>query len=68
MATAETTSLPSSAVEDYSKAIYALQQRGECPVSTNALAERLGVTPASASGMVKRLGELGLVSHQPYRG
>ena len=37
-------------------------------MSTNALAERLGVTPASASGMVKRLGELGLVSHQPYRG
>ena len=31
-------------------------------------AERLGVTPASASGMVKRLGELGLVEHRPYRG
>ncbi len=68
MATAENTGLRSSAVEDYSKAIYALQQRGERPVSTNALAERLGVTPASASGMVKRLGELGLVSHQRYRG
>ncbi len=38
------------------------------PVSTTALAERLGVTPASASGMVKRLGELGLVEHEPYRG
>ncbi len=37
-------------------------------MSTNALADRLGVTPASASGMVKRLGELGLVTHQPYRG
>ncbi len=37
-------------------------------MSTNALAERLGVTPASASGMVKRLGELGLVEHRPYRG
>ncbi len=37
-------------------------------MSINALAERLGVTPASASGMVKRLGELGLVAHQPYRG
>ncbi|MDQ2896718.1 MAG: metal-dependent transcriptional regulator [Actinomycetota bacterium] len=68
MATAETTGLRSSAVEDYSKAIYALEQRGECPVSTNALAERLGVTPASASGMVKRLGELGLVAHQRYHG
>jgi DtxR family Mn-dependent transcriptional regulator len=28
----------------------------------------MGVTPASASGMVKRLAELGLVEHQPYRG
>src|SRR5205085_2035048 len=34
----------------------------------NALAERLGVTAASASGMVKRLGELGLVEHRPYHG
>ncbi|HET9103579.1 MAG TPA: metal-dependent transcriptional regulator [Solirubrobacteraceae bacterium] len=67
MATAEN-ALRSSAVEDYSKAIYALEQRSGCPVSTNALADRLGVTAASASGMVKRLGELGLVSHQPYRG
>jgi DtxR family transcriptional regulator, Mn-dependent transcriptional regulator len=58
----------SSAIEDYAKAIYALEERGEATVSTNALAERLGVTPASASGMVKRLGELGLVEHRPYRG
>ena len=64
----EKASLRSSAVEDYSKAIYTLEHRGDGPVSTNALAERLGVTAASASGMVKRLGELGLVTHQPYRG
>lgn len=60
--------LRSTAVEDYTKAIYALEQRAGQSVSTNALAERLGVTAASASGMVKRLGELGLVAHQPYRG
>jgi DtxR family Mn-dependent transcriptional regulator len=58
----------SSAVEDYAKAIYALEHRHGEAVSTNALAERLGVTAASASGMVKRLGELGLVEHEPYRG
>jgi DtxR family Mn-dependent transcriptional regulator len=57
----------SSAIEDYAKAIYALELRGGV-VSTNALAERLGVTAASASGMVKRLGELGLVEHEPYHG
>jgi DtxR family Mn-dependent transcriptional regulator len=57
----------SSAVEDYAKAIYALEQR-EGAVSTTSLAERLGVTAGSASGMVKRLGELGLVAHRPYHG
>jgi DtxR family Mn-dependent transcriptional regulator len=58
----------SAAIEDYAKAIYALEQRDGAAVSTTALAERLAVTPASASGMVRRLGELGLVSHVPYRG
>jgi DtxR family transcriptional regulator, Mn-dependent transcriptional regulator len=58
----------SSAVQDYVKAIYSLESRSGGAVSTNALAERLGVTPASASGMVRRLDELGLVSHVPYRG
>ncbi len=58
----------SPAIEDYAKAIYALERRDGETTSTNALAERLGVTPASASGMVKRMGELGLVEHQPYHG
>jgi DtxR family transcriptional regulator, Mn-dependent transcriptional regulator len=58
----------SSAVQDYVKAIYSLESRSGGAVSTNALAARLGVTPASASGMVRRLDELGLVSHVPYRG
>src|SRR6478735_1640343 len=58
----------SAAVEDYAKAIYALQTAGGGPVSNNALAERLGVTPASASAMVKKLDGLGLVEHVPYRG
>ena len=63
-----TTALRSQAVQDYAKAIYALELREGEAVSTNALADRLGVTAASASGMVKRLDELGLVEHQPYRG
>jgi DtxR family Mn-dependent transcriptional regulator len=59
----------SAAIEDYAKAIYALQERGEgCAVTTNALAERMGVTPASASAMVKKLDGMGLVTHRPYRG
>ena len=59
---------PSQAIENYAKAIYALEQRGARAVTTNALAERLGVTPASASNMVKKLDELGFVTHIPYRG
>ena len=62
------TERPSAAIEDYAKAIYALERRSSGAVTTNALAARLGVTPASASGMVKRLGELGFVTHTPYHG
>lgn len=55
-------------VQDYAKAVYALQTRAGAAVSTNDLAERLGVTPGSVSGMVRKLSELGLVEHEPYRG
>ena len=57
-----------TAVEDYAKAVYALAERTDGAVTTTAVAERLGVTAGSASAMLKRLGELGLVSHLPYRG
>lgn len=56
------------ATENYAKAIYALQSRGEGAVGTSAIAERLGVSPASASAMIKRLSEEGLVEHTPYHG
>jgi DtxR family transcriptional regulator, Mn-dependent transcriptional regulator len=56
------------AVEDYSKAIFSLESRSEEPVSTNALAERLGITPGSVSAMLRRLDELGVITHVPYRG
>ena len=58
----------SAAVEDYAKAIYALAERGDGVVTTTALAERLSVTPASVSGMVRKLAALDLVTHVPYRG
>ena len=60
----------SPAVEDYAKTIYALESEASdrVAVSTTALAERLGVTPASASAMMRKLGELGLVDHVPYKG
>ncbi len=58
----------SNAVQDYSKAIWSIAQRTDAPVSTSAIAERLEVSPASASAMVKRLETLGLVSREPYHG
>jgi DtxR family Mn-dependent transcriptional regulator len=61
-------SVRSPAVEDYCKAIYTLETRTEEPVSTNALAERLELTTGSVSGMLKKLDELDLISHIPYRG
>lgn len=55
--------------ENYAKAIYQLQATsGGGPVGTGAVAERLGVTPASASAMLKRLADDGLAEHTPYHG
>lgn len=64
----ESGSNQTAAIEDYVKAIYALESRTGQAVATNALAERLGVTPGSVSNMVRRLTALGLVVHVPYRG
>jgi DtxR family Mn-dependent transcriptional regulator len=55
------------AVQDYLKAIYALESSGE-RVTTSALARRMGVSAPSATAMTKRLDELGLAERLPYRG
>ena len=57
----------SSTVEDYLKQMY-LQQQGERVVSTGRLAEALGVTPGTATTMVKSLAEEGLVRYEPRKG
>ena len=57
----------SPAIENYLKTIYDLQdEHGK--VATTALAERLSVTPASVTNMVKKLAELHLVTYEPYQG
>jgi DtxR family Mn-dependent transcriptional regulator len=58
----------SPSVEDYAKAVYVLETRTGGAVSTNTLAERLEITPGSASGMVRKLADQGLVEHERYRG
>jgi DtxR family Mn-dependent transcriptional regulator len=54
-------------VEDYLKAIYELERSGE-PAETNAIARRLSIAPASVSGMVRRLADQGLITHERYHG
>ena len=65
------------AIENYLKAIYQLSRTGgeagggratAVRVGTQELAQRLGVTPASASRMLQRLAGLGLVEHEHYHG
>jgi DtxR family Mn-dependent transcriptional regulator len=63
----ETAAPLTPAVEDYVKAIYTLESR-DGGATTTALADRLEVRPASVSGMLPKLTELGLVEHEPYRG
>lgn len=57
----------SQSIEDYVKSIYKLS-RTEDRVTTSAIAERLGVSPASVTNMVKKLAEMNLLQHEPYHG
>ncbi len=59
----------SHAIEDYLKAIYELQQ-GKLPVSTSALAQRLGFASASVTGMLKKMAAHSprLVDYRRHRG
>ncbi len=54
-------------VEDYLKAIYHLSSQGGF-AATSDIAAMLDLSPPSVSGMVKRLSEMGLIEHVPYRG
>ena len=57
----------SEAIQDYLKGIYKLQAAGGRATVT-ALARDQGVSPASASAMLKKLAVLDLLEHEPYRG
>lgn len=48
--------------------LLALHAQGSQSVSTNNLAERLGVRPASVTGMLHKLERSGLIEHRPYHG
>ena len=56
-----------SAMEDYLKAIYRLEDADQM-VSMAQLTSELNVRGASVTNMIKRLSELNLVEYEPYKG
>jgi DtxR family transcriptional regulator, Mn-dependent transcriptional regulator len=63
--------IPSSTVENYLKAIYQGQSQltsGARLVPMGQVAAALGVTPGTATTMVKALAESGLADYEPYSG
>ncbi|WP_458187140.1 metal-dependent transcriptional regulator [Haladaptatus sp. NG-WS-4] len=54
--------------DQYLKAIFLVQRIDDGPAATGALADRLGVSPASVNEMIGKLQERGLVEHEKYRG
>ena len=54
-------------IEDYLKFIYKIQQEGG-QVTTSAIADRLEVSAASVTSMIKKLAEMNLLTHTPYHG
>ncbi|MBB1510460.1 metal-dependent transcriptional regulator [Tessaracoccus sp. MC1756] len=56
----------STSNQNYLKAIWSLGEWSDDPVTTSAVAARVGVRMSTASDAVRRLGELGLVEHTPY--
>jgi DtxR family transcriptional regulator, Mn-dependent transcriptional regulator len=57
----------SDSIQDYLKSVYKLQA-AHGRVTIGAVAVDLGVSPASASAMVKKLAAFDLLEHEPYRG
>ena len=62
--------MASKALEDYLKIIYKLQGHilEEKGVQTSSIAERLGISQASVSNMLKKLAEQNYIEYAPYYG
>ncbi|MDC0371814.1 metal-dependent transcriptional regulator [Flavobacteriaceae bacterium] len=54
--------------ENYLKAIYHLAKQDKVSVSTNAIATKMLTKASSATDMIKKLAEKGLVDYQKYQG
>lgn len=66
MSSKNETSLSENA-EEYLEVLYKLSLK-ERPVKTTKIAKKLGVTPASATQMIKKLESKGYLEYSPYKG
>lgn len=63
----QTKKVLSEAQEDYLKQIYLLTEASPT-AGTQALADKLGVAPASVTVMIQKLGDMDLVAYEQYKG
>ena len=54
--------------ENYLKTIFHLGRHDKASVSTNAIAQKMETKASSATDMIKKLSEKGLVDYQKYKG
>ena len=54
--------------DQYLKAIYLIQEAEDGPAATGAVADNLGVSPASATEMIGKLEDRDLALHEKYKG
>lgn len=59
--------MASEQIENYLKNIYKLSSN-DGKVTTSSLSEKLQISPASVSEMIKKLAEEGTLTHTPYKG
>jgi len=59
--------LLSQSMENYLKAIYDILEKNS-RASTSLIAERMDIAAPSATAMIKKLADIKLVTHLPYRG
>lgn len=56
----------SASSQNYLKVVWGLQEWSDAPVTTSALAQKVGVTLSTASDAVRKLTKQGYLKHAPY--
>jgi DtxR family Mn-dependent transcriptional regulator len=58
----------SKAEENYLKAIFSIYEKKQSGVSTNDIAEKMNLSPASTTDMIKKLAKKKLINYKKYQG